>query len=74
MRDIANPVMVRVCFKCKHYTHIYPESVSNVSFIKLFDFWHYKHTLQVVNINELDPSYICINEYKREKIHEVLTK
>ena len=74
MRDFTNPVIVRVCLGCKHYTIIYPENASNGRFIRLFDFWHSGHLMQTINIKELDPSYTCITEKKRERIHEVLNK
>ncbi len=72
MRDISKSVIVRMCLECKHYTIIFPESASNGCFLKLFDLWHLGHIIQTININELDSTYTCITERKREKIYEVL--
>lgn len=70
MGDIINCIKVRVCFKCKQYTHIYPDNPNNERFIRFFDIWHSGHPIQTVNINEIDNSYECINEKKRQKIIE----
>ena len=74
MRDNNNPVRVRVCFACKQYTMIFPNNASNRRFVSNFNIWHNKHTTQTININELDNSYTCITDRKREKIHEGLIK
>ena len=66
---------VRVCFGCKQYTHIFPDNPQNLGFINLFNIWHLNHTLQTINLGEIDTSYTLINENKRQKaIEEILPK
>lgn len=70
--SILKTVKVRVCFRCKQYTHIFPDNSQNFEFVDLFNNWHSGHTLQTINIRELDKTYILINENKRKKIAEEL--
>ena len=62
-------VLVRVCFKCKQYLHIFPENASNQESFFCFNALHSKHPIQTIDIKELDSSYICISDKKREKIY-----
>ncbi|MFW9968567.1 MAG: hypothetical protein ACFFDF_00100 [Candidatus Odinarchaeota archaeon] len=59
---------VRVCFNCKQFTYILPEDSSNFQFLKLFDSWHTNHAVETIDLNELDDSYLCIDQNKRDKI------
>ena len=73
--ETVKAVNVRVCFGCKQYTHIFPDNPQNLKFIDLFNIWHLNHTLQTINLGEIDTSFTLINENKRQKaIEEILPK
>ena len=51
-------IRVRVCFRCKMYAMIY--ALNNICFDKLkrFNSEHKGHSLQTVQLSELDKSYV----------------
>ena len=57
-----------VCFKHKQYILLFPCNPQNKKLQKSFSNWHFGCPLQTVNLEELDKSYQCITERKREKL------
>lgn len=50
-------IKVRVCFLCKEYQPIHPENHISYGMVKQFEFLHYKHPLQTLNLNEVPKDF-----------------
>jgi len=53
--------MIRCCFKCKEYIHIFPDNPMTLQAEKAFDAYHSGHTVQTIKFSEIiEQNYKCI--------------
>lgn len=56
---------VKVCFECKEYMIIFPESAINREYVEYFEQKHLRHMTQTVNLSEIDKNVYRMCEKKR---------